>query len=108
MTLGWVLFALGLVVHLAGVVVLLERTHRGRRIPVSWRLGRERRPGRGWVWVAMAGYLLMAFGSGVVTDGPGPLAVLVFSGSAVGAVVEVLVAVVHNRRLGAHPIATRD
>jgi hypothetical protein len=108
MTLGWVLFALGLVVHLAGVVLLLERTHRGRRIPVSWRLGRERRRGRGWVWVAMAGYLLMAFGSGVVTDGPGPLAVLVFSGLAVGAVVEVLVAVVHNRRLRAHPIATRD
>jgi hypothetical protein len=106
MTLGWVLVGLGLVVHVAGVVLLLERTHRGRRITVSWQLGRERRPGRGWVWIAMAGYLLMALGCGVVTDGLGPLAVLVFSGLAVGAVAQVVVAVVHNRRLDRDPAST--
>jgi hypothetical protein len=44
----------------------------------------------------------------VVTDGPGPLAVLVFSGLAVGAVVQVLVAVLHNRRLDRDPARTRD
>ncbi|MCW2576345.1 MAG: hypothetical protein JWR66_2375 [Modestobacter sp.] len=46
----------------------------------TWRLGRERRRGRGSVWVSLAGHLLMGIGSAEVTDGPGPLAALLFSG----------------------------
>ena len=95
----WTVYAAGLLVHVVAQGVDLVLEHRGRRISWVWRHpwghGRARR----WSWVSLAGFLVMVLACGANLDTAPSAGGLLAGGVALGALGELVVAVVHNRRL---------